>query len=224
MLSNKTVLITGSSLGIGAEAAVLFAAEKCKVVITYYKDKKPAQDVAEKCKQAGAADVLVLQLNVMDNASIKKCVAAVVKKFKKIDILVNNAGVIAWKPLKEQTIQEIELQIRTNLEGLIKVTHACLPYITDCVINIASRAGKTGYASLAPYCGTKFGVRGFTQALAQEVAFDVFSVNPGLTKTRMTDFKGVSAIKVAEVILKTAQRKYSLSSGDDVDVWKKVLF
>jgi len=144
-LKDKVVVITGSSIGIGRETAYKFSKEGSKVIITYYKDKKEAIKTGEKCKKLGASDVLVINLNVMDKKSIKDVVAKIVKKFGKISILVNNAGILSWKNLDKQSENEIEYQIRTNLEGLIKMTKACLSYTEDIIINLASVAGKTAY-------------------------------------------------------------------------------
>jgi len=222
-MKGKVVFITGSSLGIGRETAFKFAEEGSKIIVTYYKDKKYAFDVAKKCMELGASDVLVLGLNLMDNKNIKDCVENIVKKFGKIDILINNSGVISWKLLKEQTFEEIEEQIRTNLEGLIKVTKECLPYIGEAVINVASGAGKSAYADLSTYCATKFGVRGFTQSLAEELPkIRVFAINPGMTATRMTGFKGTPPEEVAKVIINVAKGKIKPDSERDVDVWEYV--
>ena len=102
-LKNKVVMVTGSSLGVGRETAFKFAKEGCKVVVTYFKDKKEGEEVAKKCASFGAADVLLLQLNVMDNKSIKDCVKKTIEKFNHINILINNAGIVIWKQLKEQS-------------------------------------------------------------------------------------------------------------------------
>jgi len=219
-LKSKVVLITGSSLGIGKETSFKFAEEGCKVVVTYCKDHKEGSDAAKRCRELGASDVLLLKLDLTDDKSIRNCVKDLTKKFGKIDILINNAGVIAWKPLKEQSFEDIENQIRTNLEGLIKMTKECLPYVKEMVINIASGAGKSAYGGLSAYCATKFGVRGFTQSLAQETtSIRVLSVNPGMTATRMTNFHGAKPEKVAEVILSAAKGGYKVKSGSDIDVW-----
>lgn len=220
-LKNKVVLITGSSLGIGREAAFKFAKEGCKLIITYYKDKKEGEDTAKKCIDLGSSDVLSLQLNVMDNSSIKNCAKKSIEKFGHIDILVNNAGIVNWKNLEEQAFEEIEDEVKTNLEGLIKMTRECLPYIKEAIINISSGAGKSAFAGLSTYCATKFGVRGFTQAIAQELRhLKVCSINPGATATRMNDFHGTSPEKVAEVILKAAKGDIKPDSSKDIDVWR----
>jgi len=219
MLKNKVILITGSSIGIGRETAYKFAEEGCKVVITYYKDKKEAEKAAKKCKELGAADVLVLQLDLMDNKSIAHAVKKTVSTFGKISVLVNNAGVLTWTATKKQTNKHIEDQVRTNVEGLMKMTIACLPHTKEMIINIASAAGKTAYADIVPYSATKFAVRGFTQGLALETKLKVYAVNPDMTKTRMTKWKGRPPEDVAEVILNTAKGKYKKKSGSDIDVW-----
>lgn len=219
-LKDKVVLITGSSEGIGRGTAFQFAKEGAAVIITYRKDEKEAKKAGEKCKELGAADVFVLQLDVTDNKSIKTTVKKIVQKFKHIDILINNAGVLAWKPLVEQTFEDIERQVRTNLEGLIKMTREAVPHVKECIINIASGAGKSPYPSLSTYCATKFGVRGFTQTIAFEFPkLKIYVVNPGMTATRMTNFKGVPAEKVAELILNTAKGKYKTGASRDIDVW-----
>ncbi len=220
-LAGKVVLITGASNGIGKETAFLFAKEECKLAITYNKGEKEAQEIAKKCVELGSLGVLVVKLDVMDYNSIKSSVKQIIGKYGRIDILVNNAGIIDWKPFDEQSIKSIQDQARTNLEGLIMMTRECFSFIKETIINISSGAGKQGFGDLTTYCATKFGVRGFSQALADGYPkLRIYSVNPGMTATRMTGNKGVPAEKVAEVIVNTAKGKYNVENGGDVDVWK----
>ncbi len=210
-VKNKVVLITGSSLGIGRETAKAFAKEKAKPIITYYKDEKEGKELAEKL------GTKAYQLNITSIESISSLLKKVKEDFGDIDILINNAGVIYWKPLKETSFKEIEEQIRVNLEGLIKMTKAVLDnFSPEMIINIASGAGKTGYADLTTYCATKFGVRGFSEALSKEVNIKIRVVNPRSTKTRMTNFKGDPPEKVAGIILKVAKEEIN---EFEVDVW-----
>lgn len=219
-LQNKVVVITGASIGIGREDAYKFAAGGCRVVICYYKDKDEAERTAKRCLELRASDVFVVHLNVMDNQSIKNAVNQIIEKYGEVSVLINNAGVIFWKNLRDQDYVEIEEQVRTNLEGLIKVTKECLPYVKDTIINIASGAGLEGYSELTTYCATKWGVRGFTKSLALEAPeIRVYSINPGSTATRMTNFRGVHPEKVAQVVFDVAKGRYNLPSGSDVNVW-----
>jgi len=219
-MQDKVVLITGSSNGIGRETALKFASEKAKIIMMYCTDRPGGENTEKKCRELGASETFLIKLDLRDNKSITSVVDIVVRKFGKIDILINNAGVAVWKPLKEQNFTDIETQIRTNLEGLIKMTWACLPHVEEMIINIASGAGQTGFAELAPYCATKFGVRGFTQALAQEISTPkIYAVNPDMTKTKLSGFQGRPPEQVAQVVLNTAKGKYKKKSGSDINVW-----
>jgi len=218
-MKDSVVLITGASNGIGREIAFAFAAEKAKVVVTYCRDRRSGQNTEKRCRQLGASETLLIPLDLRDNKSMATAVDSVVGKFGRIDILINNAGVVVWKPLKKQDLIDIEDQIRTNLEGLIKMTRICLPHVRKMIINIASGAGQTAFAELAPYCATKFGVRGFTQALAQEISgLKIYAVNPDMTKTRMTGFQGRPPEEAARVVLYTAKGRYRKKSGSDINV------
>lgn len=225
-LKDKVVLVTGSSQGIGKETVLEFAKRGAKVIVTYNKNKKKAEEVLQECEKFNES--LLIELNVKDKESIKNCVEKTIDKFGAIDILVNNSGVIEWKHFSEQNNNEIENQIETNLTGLIKMTKKVLPYFQGqnegIIINISSGAGKEAYEDLTVYCATKFGVRGFTQALAKELpkGIKVFNVNPGMTATQMTNYEGIPPKKVAELIVKTAKGEMKIPSGGDVDVWKLI--
>jgi NAD(P)-dependent dehydrogenase (short-subunit alcohol dehydrogenase family) len=222
-VKGKVVFITGASSGIGKAVAETFAREGAKVVLTFNKGKKEAEALARTCKEDGAQDTLAVHLDVRDYKSIVLAMKKVVAKFEKIDLLVNNAGVAEWKHLIEQAPEDIEAQVSTNLTGLMLTTKEALPHVKDMIINIASGAGMEGYPGLAPYCATKFGVRGFSQALAQEVKhLKVAVVNPSMTATRMTNFRGIPPEQVAEIVLNTALGKYDHSPGGDVNVWEKL--
>jgi len=220
-MKNKKVLITGSSVGIGRYTAYRFSKEGTNLIITYNKGKEEAYETARECYKLGASTVHVFHLDIRKDESIKDLVENIKKEAGYIDILINNAGVVVWKPLKEQSFEDIENQIRVNLEGLIKLTKLMLPLTREMIINIGSGAGKAGFESLTVYCATKFGLRGFTQALAQEIPhLKVYCVNPGMTATRMTNFQGVPPERVAEIIFNTAKGMYKKPSGSDIDVWE----
>ncbi len=219
-MRGKVVLITGSSVGIGRATAYEFARGGGRLIITYYRDREEGEKTLQRCRELGMEEGVLLYLNLMDNESILSFSREVIKRFKGIDILINNAGVLAWKSLREQSFEEIEAQVRTNLEGLIKLTKVLLPHVREMVINIGSGAGKMGFPELTTYCATKFGVRGFTQALAQEErGLKIVCVNPGMTATRMTGYRGEAPERVARIIYGVASGYIRAPSGSDVDVW-----
>ncbi len=222
-LKNKVILITGSSKGIGKETAMGFAKQGSKVVITYNTQKKDAEKVLLECEKI--AECMLVKLNVVDTISRNNAIEKIIDKFGAIDILVNNAGVLVIKNLIEQSEKDIENQIDVNLKGLINMTRKVLPYMQGqeegIIINIASVYGKTGEEEVAPYCATKFGVRGFTEAMAKEhdknkIRF--YTINPNLTSTPMTNFRGVDPKKVVGVIIDTAKENLEKDSGEDIDV------
>lgn len=220
-LKDKVILITGGSIGIGRETALSFSREKCKVAFTYYEHKKEALEVEKECLNLGAKEVLFLNLDIKKESDIKEVVKEVVEKFGKIDILVNNAGIVVWKNFEDQSFKEIDDQINTNLTGLIKFTRETLSNISEVIINVSSEAGLEGYGELTAYCASKFGIRGFTKALAVELDnIKVYSLNPGTISTRMTDFTGIPPSKVADLIVDVCkdEEKYNLKSGSDINV------
>ncbi len=218
-MKNKVVLITGSSIGIGREMAYVFAKEGAKVIVTYYKDRMEAEKVVKRCRELGASDVLLLHLDVMDDKSIVDAVERTIEKFGKISVLVNNAGVSHWMSFADQSFEDIEVEVRTNLEGLIKMTRQSIEHIEDAIINVASILGFLVEEKETVYCATKWGVRGFTKALALEYPDKkIYVVNPAGTATQMNDFLGTPPEKVAEIVLKLVKGDYDLESGADVNV------
>ena len=225
-LKNKIVFITGSSDGIGKEAAISFAKEGSKIIITYNGNKKGGEDVLNECKKH--TEAILLHLDVTDNESIKKCVEDLMKKFGEIDILVNNAGIVSRKNFLEQDKNEIDSQIDVNLKGLMKVTHEVLPHLLKkkggMILNLASGAAKNGFPGLVTYCASKFGVRGFTRALAKELPerIKIYSINPGRIATKISDFDGTPIKDLVSVIIKTAKEELNVESGGDVDTfWER---
>lgn len=220
-VKGQIILITGSSSGIGRETAYRFAKAGARLVLTYYKGKTRGMAAEKRCMMLGAADTLLLRLDVVDNESIAEAVRKVKMKYGVLDFLINNAGVGVFIPFQEQTAKDIERQIRTNLEGLMKVARAFLPHVRKGVINIASAAGQTVYEEMSVYCGSKFGVRGFTQALALEYPrLRICCVNPDMTSTRLSGYQGRPPHEVAEVIFRASSGQVGCKRGGDVDVWE----
>ena len=219
---SKTVFITGSSSGIGKETAYLFSEAGWNIILTYYgPNKKEGEQVKKECERLGADSVLLLKLDLMKDASIKSSVAAAKKKYGKIDVLINNAGILVQKPLARQTPKEIELQIRTNFEGLVKMTYFALPIVNEAIINIASRRGMLTIPDAPVYGASKWAVRGFTKDLALEYPkLHILAVNPSLTATGMTKNKGLEPSRVAQVVFDSAVYKIKSRSGDDINVWE----
>lgn len=215
-LENKIILITGSSKGIGEEIAYAFARKRAKVIITYYSDDQSAHKVAQKCEELGAPATFIVSLNVRDNDSIRETAKLVEEKLGHVDFLINNAGVISWEKFEHETFEEIENQLRTNLEGVIKLTSAFLSLVKSGIINIASRAGHEPFVGRSVYTASKFGVVGFTKSLSLDYPnLKIFSVSPGAVKTQMWNFRnGVEPSVIADYIIKALSGEVKLKDGD----------
>lgn len=211
---HATILITGASRGIGEATAYHFAREKYRLILTYNRGKKEVEKVAKKCLNLGAEKVDVHKLDLMKKGDIQ----LLAKKIKQVDWLINNAGVFMPKPLNEKKKNEIELELRTNLEGTITLTHQLLPKIKQGVLTVSSVAGIDVYPNMAVYCASKFGLCGFMHAMALDYpALAWHAVLPGYTATRMTGFKGTHPSKVGKVILEAAKGKYHIQNGENIN-------
>lgn len=217
-LNEKVVFITGASLWIGKETAYCFAREKCKLILTYFKHKKEGQMVKAECLKLGASEVLLLKLDLNKEVDIKKVVRNIQSKFGRIFLLINNAAVISWKQLEKQSFKEIDEQTGVNLLGTIKLTKLSLPLIEYGILNMLSVSGIVPNNKQIVYSSTKWGLRGFTKALAKEYPnLNIYSFVCGGVATRMKNFNGISPKKPANLILNFFKKDFSLESGSEID-------
>jgi len=177
---NKTVIITGASVGIGKATAIEFAKNGANVcIIDINADGLNA--VSEEIRAMGAT-VKSYICDVSDEQRVCDVTEEILAEFGKIDILVNNAGLWrSWKPFVETTSDEWKKRIGVNILGLMYFTHKVLPSMIENaygrLINIGSVAGVYGNAFMADYSMTKGAVSSFTKALAKEVAQQGITVN-----------------------------------------------
>ena len=218
-----TALITGASGGIGREIAQGLAKRGYRLALAYRSNKRAAERLAEACARLGAPEAFIVHCDIRNERSIRRAARKTVRRFGRVSALINNAGVNVMKPLRMQSFREIDMQLETNLGGLMKLTKMLLPNIDGTIINIASRAGKIAKPSMTVYCATKFGVRGFTQSLALECPkLHVLSVNPDRVATRMVGFRGRPPRDVARVVADILDGKRKAASGADIDLWNIV--
>jgi short-subunit dehydrogenase len=201
-LTDKVVLITGASSGIGADAARLFAQEGCIVVLAARRLDRLAV-LAEQIRANGGR-AFAIGLDVCEQSQIDEAILTVLDNFGQIDILFNNAGFgrLDWLETLEPS-RDIDSQIDANLRGLIQVTRAVLPSMlarrSGTIINMSSVAGLIAAPMYSIYAATKYGIRGFTDALRREVTsfgINVSGIYPGPAVTEFSQHTGNdSAIK-----------------------------
>lgn len=185
MKKNKVWLITGASSGIGLEISKSALAAGHKVVATGRSPDKITASIG------GSSDNLfVMKMDVTSPKEIEAAVKSTLERFATIDVLVNNAGNFYAGFFEELSPAQIELQLATSLFGPMNVTRAVLPIMrknrSGHIISISSTAGLVGYEYCSAYSTSKFGMEGWMECLAAEVApfgINTTLVEPGFFRT-----------------------------------------
>jgi NAD(P)-dependent dehydrogenase (short-subunit alcohol dehydrogenase family) len=192
-----TVLITGTSTGIGMATALAFARAGHRVAATM-RNPTAAPALAEAATRENLS-VTVLPMDVDADASVRDGMARVDREMGPIDVLVNNAGIERMGSVEELPLAEFRAVMETNYFGVIRCTQAVLPAMrqrrSGCIINVASVAGHIALAPMAAYTASKFALEALSECLAQEVqSFNirVAIVEPGIIDTPMARHIGVA--------------------------------
>lgn len=187
----QTILITGSSSGIGRATARRFQAAGWNVIATM---RAPERET-----ELNRLDrVLVTRLDVLDIPSIEGAIMAGIAKFGRIDALLNNAGFGAYGPLEATPPETVRRQFDVNVLGVIATTQAVLPHFRQnragVILNVSSIGGKMTFPLGSLYHGTKFAVEGLSESLhyeLEELGIRVKIIEPGMVNT---DFAGRSFV------------------------------
>ncbi|HSU19608.1 MAG TPA: SDR family oxidoreductase [Acidobacteriaceae bacterium] len=186
----STVLITGTSKGIGFETALCFARAGHKVLATM---RNPAQSPAlAEIVSREKLPILISALDVDSDTSVTDGIAALTQAHGEIDILVNNAGVETAGSVEETPLNLFRSIMETNYFGVIRCTQAVLPQMRErrsgCIVQVSSVAGRFSQPPLAAYCASKWALEAMTEALASEMktfGVRVALVEPGIIDTAM---------------------------------------
>ncbi|MGA2092828.1 MAG: SDR family oxidoreductase [Sedimentisphaerales bacterium] len=224
-LKGKKVLVTGSSSGIGAATAVMFAQQGCFVGVHYFRTKQGGIDTLQQVKKF--SDGILLKADVRNQSQVNKMVSSFAGAAGGLDILINNAGdLIDRQPFETASVEYHDDIYRTNVRSIFFVTQAALPYLkksVGCIVNVGSIAGHHGGATGSGiYAGAKAAVAVETIAMAKEFAkygIRVNSVIPGLIETRFHQ-RYSSAQRRAQVAQETPLGR----NGSPEDVAKAILF
>ncbi len=193
MVSNQKVsIVTGSSSGIGLETALTLARNG---YFTYATMRNPEKDAPIKnALKKENLPIKVIQLDVIDDESLKNAIDQVTSEAGRIDVLVNNAGYGLVGALEELTMGEIKAQYETNLFGLVRVIQAVLPTMrkqrSGRILNLSSGAGLFGYPGGSAYVSSKFAVEGLSESVAYELepfGIRVILIEPGFVQTNFAN-------------------------------------
>jgi NAD(P)-dependent dehydrogenase (short-subunit alcohol dehydrogenase family) len=193
MVSNQKVsIVTGSSSGIGLETALILARNG---YFTYATMRNPEKDAPIKnALKKENLPIKVIQLDVIDDESLKNAIDQVTSEAGRIDVLVNNAGYGLVGALEELSMEEIKAQYETNLFGLVRVIQAVLPTMrkqrSGRILNLSSGAGLFGYPGGSAYVSSKFAVEGLSESMAYELepfGIRVILIEPGFVQTNFAN-------------------------------------
>src|SRR5579872_6534645 len=186
-MSNKQIwFITGAGRGMGVDIARAALSAGHSVVAT-------GRDAKRVSSALGARDdLLVVKLDITSLDDARNAVRAAVDRFRRIDVLVNNAGNFYAGFFEEITPEDFRAQIETTMFGPMNVTRAILPVMraqrSGLIVAISSTAGVVGQEFCTAYAASKFGVEGWIESLAPEVApFGIHTmlVEPGFFRTEL---------------------------------------
>jgi len=192
-LSNKTVLVTGASRGIGKVIALKFAEANARVIVHYHRNRYKAE---ETLRSLSDGEHFIVQANLADPLSIQEMMDAIWTKVNKIDVLINNAGVFEEVPITEVTYQDWQKTwndtISTNLLGPANLTFLVVKKMIEDgggkIINISSRGAFRGEPDAPCYGASKAGLNAMSQSLAKALGpynIFVYVIAPGFVETDM---------------------------------------
>jgi len=224
-LRGKKVLVTGSSSGIGAAAAELFAAQGAYVGVHYFHTQDGAEQTLHKVR--ALTDGCLLRADMRDEAQVQTMIRDFAKQADGIDVLVNNAGTLLDRvDIEEMPLAFYEDVFATNVRSTFLATREALPCLKaskGCIVNVGSVAGHYGGGGgSGVYAAAKAAVHTLTMAMAKEFGPYRIRVNcvvPGLIETRFHE-----QFSTPERKRKTAEQTPLRRNGTADDVAKAILF
>ncbi len=192
-MTQRTVLITGGSRGIGAAIARKFAASGDRIAVHYVSSEPDAQGVLDSLSGSGH---MIAQADLRNPEAIRVMVEAVAAKFGKIDVLINNAGIFIDHPIETTTYEQWQnawaQTIGINLIGAANATWCALQHMpkngTSRIVNIGSRGAFRGEPESPAYGASKAAIVAFGQSIAKALApmhIGVTTLAPGFVETEM---------------------------------------
>jgi len=171
----RHILITGASGGIGAALAQALATEHASLLL-HGRNQTALSTLADQCRQLGASSVITCCADLTSPVGRERLIHCVDSAFSQLDTLINNAGISCFQLFDQQTPEQIEQLISTNISAPLLLTRALIqPLLKQAdeppvILNIGSAFGAIGFPGYSTYCASKGALRLFSEALAREYA------------------------------------------------------
>ncbi|MBD1362878.1 SDR family oxidoreductase [Mucilaginibacter sp. ZT4R22] len=222
-LSQKVILVTGASRGIGAAIAHKLASQGAKVIVNYAGGKDAAAETVNSIISKGG-EAIALQADVSKADEVKALFDNAIAHYGRIDVLVNNAGIMITKLIKDTTDEDFTRQFDINVRGTFNTMREAAAKLADkgSIINFSSTTTRVMMPTYGTYVATKAAVEQLTRVFAKEVGargINVNSVSPGPTNTELFT-KG----KPQEVIDRLASLSAFNRIGEPEDIAQVVAF
>ncbi|MBZ6377484.1 3-oxoacyl-ACP reductase [Pacificimonas flava] len=220
--TGKTVIVTGSSSGIGEAVAKRFSQEGANIVI----NSRSRGDLEQVAANMPADRTLIVEGDIAEDGFPAQLVSKTVERFGALDVLHNNAGVAVNGPFADASDEDIDKVLSVNVRGLMRMSRAAIPELAKtkgCIVNTSSVSGTGGDFGMAIYNASKGAVTNFTRALALELGakgIRVNAVNPSITRSEMS-----SGIFDNDKLMTRFKQRIALGRpGEPEDVAGPVLF
>lgn len=223
----KTVIVTGASAGVGADVARAFATAGARLMLVA-RGKEALREMADSLEEI--TKVAICAMDVSDSAACVDLIKRARQEFGAVHILVNNAGAHHRGEFSSVDAEQIEQMVDVNLRAPLVLSRLALDAIREsgggAIVNVASIAGTTPVPGSATYSATKFGLRAFTMAMAEElrgsnVHMGVVSPGPIDTGFIMDDIDGVTDLTFSQPMStpqQVADAVLSVASGEKTEI------
>lgn len=221
-LKNKTIIVTGSSKGIGKEVALLLAKNGAEVVINYHSNEDAANKTVEEIHHLGS-NAIAIQADVSIKSDFTRLFDTAIETYGKVDVLINNAGIMINKHVKDYTEDDFQAILNVNLKGVFNGLQEADEKLADNgnIINFSSSTVKMMLPTYGLYSASKAAVEQLTRVFSKEVGrgISVNSIAPGPTETELF-LEGKSEAFIEKLEGMSAFNRIA----DPIDIAKVVLF
>lgn len=218
--TDKVVIITGASSGIGAGTAEFLAKCGAKLVLVG-RNAENLHKVGENCK-IDERQALLITADITKEADVVRIIDETIKRYNRLDVLINNAGIIGVGSIENTSLEQYDTIMNTNVRSIYHLTMLAVPHLIKTqgnIVNVSSVNGLRAFSGVLAYCVSKAAIDQFTRCTALELApkkVRVNSVNPGVIVTDIHKRGGMDE-QAYQAFLERCKTTHALGRPGKVD-------